>query len=200
MSGGEKRILKLGLRKEQLERLRDLLEVQEGFKFQVLGFILDLQTGSLQDQVLHNQQQTEFDAQVLSILLSHYVKGRSSPPTSILIKFEKLPGGYAYEKAFLQRAVQPIAKIFGQKPSDLIEAAKLLGGRGLTFGDSSVEIPTLTGIPIVFIVWAEGEFPASATVLFDESASSYIPTEDLAVLAELTSSRLIRASRKLGAP
>ena len=70
----------------------------------------------------------------------------------------------------------------------------MLGGKALSFGDSSVEIPTLTGIPIIFIVWAEGEFPASATVLFDESASRYFPTEDLAVLAELTASRLVRTS------
>lgn len=89
--------------------------------------------------------------------------------------------------------MQPIAKIFGQTPSNLIEASELLGGKALTFGDCSVEIPTFTGISIVFIVWGEGEFPASATVLFDESASRYLPTEDLAVLAELTAGRLVRA-------
>ena len=193
LQGGERQILKLKLQKEQLERLSNLLGVQEGNEFQFLGFVLNLQTGSLHDQVFQDRHQTEFDAQVLSVLLSHYIAGKPSPTTSILIKFTKLPGGYAYEKTFLQRAVQPVAKTFGQKPADLIEAAKLLGGKALTFGDSSVEMSTLTGIPIVFIVWAEGEFPASATVLFDESASNYLPTEDLAVLAELTASRLVRA-------
>jgi hypothetical protein len=152
-----------------------------------------LETGGLCDQIFQDRQQEEFDAQILSVLLSHYISGRSSPLTSILIKFNKLPGGYAYENAFFQRATHPIAKTFGKKPADIAEAAKMLGGIALTLGDSSVQIPALEGIPIVYIVWAEGEFPASATVLFDESASGYLPTEDLAVLAELTSSRLIKA-------
>jgi hypothetical protein len=52
-----------------------------------------------------------------------------------------------------------------------------------------VEIPVLE-IPIVYILWRTSEFPASATTLFDASASHYLPTEDLAVLAELTTIRL----------
>jgi hypothetical protein len=49
----------------------------------------------------------------------------------------------------------------------------------------------------VYILWAEAEFPASTTVLFDQSANSYLPTEDLGVLAELTSSRLVKAKNQL---
>jgi hypothetical protein len=77
-------------------------------------------------------------------------------------------------------------------PADLLEAGKVLGGMPLKYGDCSIEIPTIEGIPIVYVLWAETEFPASTTVLFDQSANSYLPTEDLAVLAELTSNRLIR--------
>jgi hypothetical protein len=106
------------------------------------------------------------------------------------VKFQDLPGGHAYEKAFVQRVIQPIAKTFGDEPEALVEAAKLLNGVALVYGDSSVEIPALTGIPIVYILWRADEFPASATTLFDESASHYLPTEDLAVLAELTTIRL----------
>ena len=76
---------------------------------------------------------------------------------------------------------EPVAKIFGDKPETLVEAAKLLNGVALTYGDSSVEIPVLKGISIVYILWKAGEFPASANVLFDESASRYLPTEDIAV-------------------
>ncbi len=73
----------------------------------------------------------------------------------------------------------------------------MLGGLALNYGDCSIQIPALEGIPIVYILWVESEFPASATVLFDQSANSYLPTEDLAVLTELTSSRLIKAKSKL---
>ena len=127
----------------------------------------------------------------------HYVSGKPSPTTSILIKFNKLQGGYAYERAFNLRATQPIAKAFGEKPSDLVDAGKKLGGLPLNYGDGSIQIQAFEGIPIVYILWAESEFPASTTVLFDQSANSYLPTEDLAVLTELTSSRLIKAKSKL---
>jgi hypothetical protein len=36
--------------------------------------------------------------------------------------------------------------------------------------------------------------------LFDQSANNYLPTEDLAVLTELTSSRLLRAKNQLFSP
>jgi hypothetical protein len=162
-----------------------------------LGYALDLEKGGIEDQLVTNSRQTEFDAQILSVLLSHYLSGKPSPITSILIKFNKLQGGYAYEKAFNIRAIQPVAKAFGKKPDDLLGAGKKLGGLPLNYGDCSIEIPTIEGIPIVYLLWAETEFPASVTVLFDQSANSYLPTEDLAVLAELTSSRLIKTKSSL---
>ncbi len=162
-----------------------------------MGYALDLEKSIIQDQILNDSRQTEFDAQILSILLSHYTSGKPSPTTSILIKFNKLQGGYAYERAFNTRAAQPIAKAFGQKPVELLQAGKMFGGVPLEYGDSSIQVPAIEGIPIVYILWAEGEFPASTTVLFDQSANSYLSTEDLAVLTELTSSRLVKAKTML---
>jgi hypothetical protein len=116
-----------------------------------------------------------------------------------VVKFKDLPGGYAYERAFNQRAIQPIAKVFGEKPADLVEAARALGGKPMDFGDASAEIPALEGIPIVYIVWGAHEFPAIASILYDSSACHYLPTEDLAVLGEFTTSRLIAAKSSLEA-
>ncbi len=77
----------------------------------------------------------------------------------------------------------------------MLNAGKILGGTPLKYGDCSIRIPVIEGIPIVYILWAETEFPAYTTVLFDQSANSYLPTEDLAVLAELTTIRLIKAKK-----
>jgi hypothetical protein len=156
-----------------------------------------LEKGSIHDRAFEDSKQTEFDAQILGVILSHYTSGKPTPATGILMKFNKLQGGYAYERAFEARATQPIAKAFGKRPADLLEAGKPLGGIPLNYGDSSIQIQALEGIPIVYILWAETEFPSFATVLFDQSANSYLPTEDLAVLAELTSSRLVRAKNSL---
>ena len=113
------------------------------------------------------------------------------------MKFKDLPGGYAYERSFQQRVVQFIAESFGDNPAELVEAAELMKGKKLEFGDASVEVPALEGVPVVFVLWGKTEFPATANVLFDKSASSFLPTEDLGVLAELTASRLVKAKAAL---
>jgi hypothetical protein len=57
----------------------------------------------------------------------------------------------------------------------------------------AVEIPALEGILIVYIIWASSEFPTSANLLFDESASCFLDTESLSSLGELTTHRLLKA-------
>jgi hypothetical protein len=57
-----------------------------------------------------------------------------------------------------------------------------------------VKIQALPLIPIVIILHSStSEFPASANMLFDSSASNYLSTEQLAMLGELTSARLRHA-------
>jgi hypothetical protein len=135
----------------------------------------------------------DWSAQIMAALLAHYSLANQTPQTGELVKFKDLPGGYAYEHAFTQRAVDPIAQAFGTNPAGLAEAAKLFGGKRLDHGDISVEIPSLEGIPIVYILWAAHEFSATATMLFDESASCFLDTEGLAGLGELTTRRLLKA-------
>ena len=185
--------VRLRIQKEHLEQIGKLFKVEKGSDYQTLGYTLNFETGSIHDQLDENTHHSEADVQVLTVLLSHYLLAKPAPKRDRLVKYKDLPGGYAYERAFLQRAVQPIAVTFGDKPAELVEAASLLKGKSISLGDSAVEIPVLEGIPLVYIVWAKGEFPATASVLFDESASSYLPTEDLGIVAELTTSRLIKA-------
>ena len=114
-----------------------------------------------------------------------------------MIKFKDLPGGEAYVLAFFPRAGQPIEQVFGANPKRLLDAAKLLRGTILRHGDAAVEIPALEGVPIVYILWTADEFSSSVNVLFDSSACMYLPTEDLAVLTEITTNRLKNACQKL---
>jgi hypothetical protein len=184
---------KLKLKNDELEKLRDLTCTPKGDEYFFLGYALDLETAELRDLLNEDANLSETETYAITILLSHYVSAKLTPKTGKLMKFRDLPGGAAYERAFLQRAAQPIAQTYGSNPSALLDAAKLLKGISLSHGDVSVEIQALEGIPIVYILWSAGEFAASASVLFDEAASSYLPTEDLAVLAEVTTSRLMKA-------
>lgn len=158
-----------------------------------LRYVLDLNLGKVYDEI---RSAYVNNAGTLYILLAHYSKATPSERTGKLVRYSDLPGGYAYDIAFNQRAVSSVARIFGANPEMLIKAASTLNGVRLSYGDASVEILALPRIPLTYIVWSgHGELQPSATVLFDASASSYLPTEDLAGLGELTTLRLEHAYR-----
>lgn len=184
---------RLKLKPDDLAKFRELAQVCKGDEYVFLGFSLNLKTSGLIDRLYGEIDVNESGAEVLAVLLSHYAQAKPAPRTGRLIKFKDLPGGNAYEGAFVRRAIDPLANAFGDSPETLTEAAKVLGGKQLEFGDAAAEVTALEGLPIIYIIWSADEFPASATVLFDESASSYLPTEDLAVLGEITTFRLRQA-------
>jgi hypothetical protein len=177
----------------QLARIRHLTKVENASTYQFLGYTLDLETSEFRDLLEKGTVQNEWAIQSITTLLDHYSSAHEVPKSCNLVRFRDLPGGYAYEHAFIQRAVNPIAQVFGNNQTQLMEAAKLLKGKRVGFGDLSVEIPALEGIPLVYILWSGHEFSASANLLFDESASCFLDTESLAVLGELTTQRLLKA-------
>jgi hypothetical protein len=183
---------KLNLQTEQLKRIRHLGKFGEDTTYRFLGFALDLETGEFQDMLEKGAVFSEYEIQIVTALLIHYSLANETAKSGRLVKFKDLPGGYAYANAFVKNAINPI-EVFGNNPFELAEAAKLLGGKRLDYGDISIEIPALEGIPIVYILWIANEFSASANVLFDESARCFLDTESLAVLGELTTLRLLKA-------
>jgi len=186
-------LTKLNLELEILQKLKRLTGTN---RYEFLGFTLDLDENTITDDLPNLVGNlSEGRTQILTTLLCHFSLANPLAPTGRLVKYKDLPGGYAYEGAFIKRAIEPIAEVFGEKTKNLVEAADLLGGTKLTLGDASVEIPALRGIPLTYILWAKEDFPASANILYDASASSYLPTEDLAVLGELTTLRLIEATK-----
>ncbi|MGE5533818.1 MAG: DUF3786 domain-containing protein [Bacillota bacterium] len=188
---------RLNLRLETLQKLKGLTGKNQ-YKF--LGFSLDLEKSTLTDCLPQPTGLNEWANQILTTLLCHYSLATPISPTGKLVKYKDIPGGHAFEDAFVKRAIEPVAEVFGQKPHKLVESAKLLCGTKLNLGDASVEIPALKGIPLTYILWGKEEFPASANILFDATASCYLPTEDLAVLGELCTLRLKEARKNFFVP
>ncbi len=183
-------MLKINLENQTLQKLRQQLTTTH---YAFLGFTLNLEAATLTDNLCINKW-TDLGIKLIPAMLSHYAVGIFADLTGKFMKFRDLPGGYSYERAFINRAIKPIEETFGQTPNGLVEAAKKLGGNPLDIGDASAEIPTLRGIPLTYVLYGAEDYPASANVFYDESASSFLPTEDLAVLGELTTLRLIAAN------
>lgn len=118
----------------------------------------------------------------LAIIILHYlVTATGAPLTGRWIAFRHLPGGDIYIEPFQNRAINPFLKNFGDNPEEFKKAALALGGSEIKQSGISMVIYVLPRVPICFTIWpGDEELPASATILFDEAASSYLPTEDYA--------------------
>jgi hypothetical protein len=179
----------------QVRRLK-LLADSNNNQLIFLGYVADLASGQILDALNNNPCLNKTELKILQTLLLHYSTAMSVKRIGKLVRFSDLPGGSSYANTFLRRAVQPIAKTFGNEPAKLLETAKRFNGFSLSYGDCSVEILALPRIPVTIILWEAKEFPASATILYDKSAINYLPTEDLAVIGELTTALLVEASTK----
>ncbi|MHB8126497.1 MAG: DUF3786 domain-containing protein [Desulfitobacteriaceae bacterium] len=128
------------------------------------------------------------------ILILHYIANTTAiKEEGKLISFKELPGGNIYIQPFTNRSIRPLAKFFGAVPQRLIEVAAQIGGQRVAYGDAGVTINVFPRIPITLVLWGgDDEFPASANILFDASASSLLPTEDYAVLASFVVATLKR--------
>jgi hypothetical protein len=81
----------------------------------------------------------------------------------------------------------------------LIEAAKLLRGSEVNYGECSIRVHSLPLVPVMVDLWVESpEFSASANMLFDATISIYLTTEQVAMIGQLTSERLRHAYEVLG--
>lgn len=121
----------------------------------------------------------------VSILLVHYLtKSRGIPQSGEWTAFRELPKGDIYNVPFTNRTIRPMVGLFGQRPAKLVEAMRKLGGRQENLGHASGSAHAFPMVPLCFVVWeGDEEIPASGQILFDRSASGYLDTEDLVVVA-----------------
>lgn len=134
---------------------------------------------------------------VTKIILLHYlIKADGRPLSGQLIPYKEIPGGMLYAGVFGRRAVEPLIPVFGQSPERFLAAGFRLGGGKAEYGDASFVLLALPRIPMTYVLWkGDEEFPATIQLLFDKSAEGYISLEDIVVLSEMATSRLIALGR-----
>jgi len=127
------------------------------------------------------------------LILHYFISAKGTPPANKSITFRELPEGVVYFPTFSQRTVKPLLDHFGQEPQRLIGAAERLGGHEADYGDTAVTINAFSRVPITIILWqGDDEFAPQGNVVFDATISDYLPTEDITVLCETITWRLVR--------
>jgi hypothetical protein len=107
-----------------------------------------------------------------------------------LISYRQLPGAKMFEQRFVNLVSRPMLDLFDNDADSFRQAAAALGGQAMDYkGDATFRFMALPRLPVACIFnTGEGEIPPSFSVLFDESAPHYLPTEDLTVLGGVMSS------------
>jgi hypothetical protein len=132
------------------------------------------------------------------VLILHYLtSAQGSPAAHKLITYRELPQGSNYSPTFSKRTIKPLLHHFGPEPQRLLAVAEKLGGHKADYGDVAVTINAFSKVPITLVLWqGDTEFAPEGNIIFDATISHYLSTEDITVLCETITWRLINYLRR----
>jgi len=134
---------------------------------------------------------------VARILLLHYLaRADGTPVTGRRVGYKDIPGGLLYASVFERRVTNPLAKKFGNSKKTFVQAGLKMGGRSEEIGDASFILQAFPFVPLQYVLWeGDDEFPPKIQLLFDSSVDHYLSLEDVVVLGQLATGKLIHQSR-----
>lgn len=128
-------------------------------------------------------------------ILAYLVNARDLPLSETLVTAEKLEAGGFFFRGSHRLPVEKLEEIFGHNPPLLHKAGQLFDAAPKPFGDASIELLVLPRIPITLIIWAsDEEFPARASILFDQTAAAHLPLDVLYAAATLTIKSVVNSA------
>ena len=157
----------------------------------VLGGVYSVELAS--KSIQHPETMDEHIRGALTVLVLHYLINSSATTLrNKLISYRELPDGNVFYNAFRSIAIEPIAQEFGMDLEKFEKKASALSGRKVKLGEIAFEFKVFPRVPVTYILWGgDEEIAASANILFDESASEHLHTEDLAEVGEVVTHLLI---------
>jgi hypothetical protein len=131
------------------------------------------------------------------ILILHYLTHATGDPyTNKLITYGQIEGGKFYCPVFVKRNLEPILSCFGDRPELLVDVAQKFGGQRSNYGDVSVRIDAFPMARIFIIIWkGDDEVPHGGNILFDENIRHYLASEDVCVLTEILTWKLVNLAK-----
>ncbi len=133
---------------------------------------------------------------VTRILLLHYlIRADGNSLAGKWVAYKDIPGGLLYAGVFARRVTEPLQRRFGESVESFREAGAKLGGQPVEIGDASFILRAFPRVPLQYVLWqGDEEFPPSVQLLFDASVDHYLALEDMVVLGQVTTGRLINRS------
>jgi hypothetical protein len=130
------------------------------------------------------------------LLLIHYlINADGSLPRNEKITYKELQDGATYFPTFYKRSIKPLLDNFDENKDKLLSGAAQLGGIKTDYGDLSVKIDALPRVSITYVFWqGDDELLPEGNILFDSNIEGYLSAEDITVLCEIITWKLIKLS------
>jgi Domain of unknown function (DUF3786) len=159
----------------------------------------DYQIDGVSGEVRRSDSQAEVNGTIKVLLLHYLLNAQNKPLSGRLISFKELKNGAPiYDQTFYQRAILPLLRTFEKNFDGFYRAASLLAGNTEEYGDASVAIKVLPLVPITYVLWkGDEEVAAAATILFDDSITSFLPAEDIVWAASFGTYELMALAREM---
>jgi hypothetical protein len=127
-----------------------------------------------------------------ALLLYYLTSADGTPLSERWISFADLPDGRFYNRAFQGYTGDELARAFKNDIRAFEGAALLAGGKPFALGDAAFTFQALPRVPLLAVFWlGDEDFSSTCQVLFNASASHYLPTDAYAILGSTLTRRLI---------
>jgi len=134
-----------------------------------------------------------------TILLHYLITSDGSPLSGKWVGYKDIPGGLLYASVFGRRVTEPLVKKFGRSAKSFMDVGTTLGGKPGGVGDASLAFQVLPHIPLQYVLWeGDDEFPPNVQLLFDASVDHHLTLEDIVVLGQMATRRLLHSGVRTG--
>ena len=131
-----------------------------------------------------------------TLLFYYLLTADGTPAGGKWVSFADLPDGRMYDRAFQGYTGDEAVKQFGNSLETFQLACLACGGVFAEIGAASYVFQALPRVPLMVTYWlGDDEFPSSCKILFDSSASHYLPIDGCALLGSDLISRILKASK-----
>ena len=132
------------------------------------------------------------------LILHYFTQAKGTFQTGKQIPYRDLPGGLIYYPTFIKRTIEPISEFFGKDPRLFLGVGKILGAKPGDIGDASLIIDAFAHVPINIILWqGDNELKPEVNLLFDANITDYLTSEDVTIVCENITWRLINIAKKV---
>lgn len=139
----------------------------------------------------------ELDTLPMKVLvLQHFIAAAENQGTAVRVMGQwidcrSLRYGAVMGAHFLKTTTEILGHFFALSPEERISKVLKWGGKPIDLGDYGYIFKFFPRLPVALIHWeSDDEFPAYSKILYDVSASNYMPTHGLAALTEFLIHRL----------